>query len=86
MESLYEDHAELLQEQDFDLERASCRVIGRVAGAQASPVLRAAVQQVLADGLADERDYPLARAMGDRAQECLDCALAFRLGFEERGG
>ncbi len=86
MDSLYEDHAELLQDQHFDLEHASCRIIGRVAGAQASPILRAAVRQVLIDGLADGRDYPLARAMGDRAEEWLDSALAFRLGFEEGGG
>lgn len=79
----YENHTVLLQDQDFDLERASCRIIGRVAGAQASPILRVAVQQVLIDGLGDKRDYPLARAMGDRADDCLDCTLAFRLGFEE---
>lgn len=62
---LYAEHADLLDEPDFDLERAGVRMLGRDLGATLSVELRARVRKILktdqeiSRGMALVRDMPI---------------------------
>jgi len=82
-DELYEKHMDIVEADDFDYTTASARIIGRVAGKQASEILRNKVLEILEANLRETDGYPLAVAMGGDADAMLELILAFQQGFLE---
>lgn len=83
LDDLYEQHIDIVESDDFDYVNASARMLGRVAGKEASDALKEKVLEILAANLGEIDGYPLAAAMGDDVDAMLELIMAFQQGFME---
>lgn len=83
-ERLYEEHAALLDEADFDFGAAGARILGRDLAGIAGRDTRVRLEQILEQGMDRTRGEPLLRALPLRYEEARRLLEAMRRGLRER--
>ncbi|MEX0828224.1 MAG: nucleotidyl transferase AbiEii/AbiGii toxin family protein [Haliea sp.] len=78
---LYENDSDLLDAEDFDYEIASARILGRDIASWLSPDTLSMVRDILAQGLDESDDYPLARALPIDNNKALQLLRSFQQGL-----
>lgn len=82
-ERLYEEHAALLDEADFDYDAAGARILGRDLAGIAGRETRARLEQILDHGMDSTRGEPLLRALPLRQEEARRLVEGLRRGLHE---
>jgi predicted nucleotidyltransferase len=80
---LYEEHAALLNETDFDFEAAGSRILGRDVGTIAGNDVRALLERILDKGLNPSQGEPLLRALPLRPERAQRLLQSLRQGLRE---
>lgn len=82
-ERLYGEHAALLDEDDFDVDAAGARILGRDLAGMASQEVRARLEQILDRGMDPARGEPLLRDLPLKYEEARRLLESLRRGLQE---
>ena len=80
---LYDEHAALLDEPDFDLETAGARILGRDIGTLAGDKIRDQLERLLDKGMKPSQGEPLLRALPLKTEQAQRLLQALRKGLRE---
>jgi predicted nucleotidyltransferase len=81
---LYDNHADLLESEDFDYELAGARILGRDLASWLDDSLRKNVEEILDRGLSKAKGFPLARDFSLDPEKAILLLESFRRGLQEQ--